>query len=372
MRPEDFEDDGDKKWHLPFTVNIGPRGRYALWGLGLLLYAFIAARPVPPELVFSPVWLKSLVSSYAGNAGAPLVPFAVGKYFGYVSQDGVFSLLREKTGYLEQSDTQFAEFSGQPNEIAFISPLGKRLSVLKKPSGYPFFRDGHAFVISREQNAISMLSQDNETLWRYDYSAPVLCADAAAGMLAAGALDGSITILDYTGHLVHRTEPSGSRIPIIVGCALSPDGRKVALVSGIDQQRFLLITHEGGAWRISHHEFIGEGFRRPVPMRFVGGSRYVVYECAGGVGIYDSYTFSSRRVPLQGRVMSVADSPADKMFFVIDAVGARDRSLVAVQYGGSVVITAPFTSDDSFLRFEAGALYWGGSGKLAAFRLDKR
>jgi hypothetical protein len=354
-------------------VKLNSRYRYFVYGAAFLLYAFLAACPVPPETVFVPQWLQSLTSGYpqAEILEESLVPFDFGGNFGYVSPGGNFTINQARSGYLAQSERLFAEFSGKDEKIEVRDFLNRAVFTLNDKRGYPFFRDKRIFIISSEQHSISETDKTNNILWSFDFSSPVTCVDAAAGLLLVGELDGTLELIDGGGKRLYTAEPSGSRIPAIYGCAISASGTKIAAVSGLDHQRFLVIELDGGVWRITHHEFLDEGFRRPVHVKFVDNERRVVYEREDGLGIYHLDSRSSERVPIDGRILHIEDSPEDRMIFLISSESAVQKNLIAIRYPSSKVISAPFTSADTFLKIHERLLLIGGGKKLAAFNIEK-
>jgi hypothetical protein len=352
---------------------LKPRYRYALYSAAFVLYAFLAARPVPSETVFAPLWLQSLASSYpSDNADTEeLIPFQFAGSYGYVSTEGHFTINQTKTGYVSQSETLFAEFSGQDEKIQVRDRLNRSAFTISGKHGYPFFRDKRIFIISSEQNSISEVDKDDTLLWTFDFSSPVSCVDAAAGLLLVGCLDGAIELIDGGGKRRYAAEPSGSRIPAIYGCALSADGTKIAAISGIDRQRFLVIEQDGGVWRITHHEFLGDGYRRPLHIRFVDKQRRIVYERAEGLGIHTLATRSSQTVPFDGRILRIEDSSEDGMLFLIVSQSDNQKRFVAIRYPDHKIISAPFKSADTLLEKRGKTLIIGGGNKLAAFKIEQ-
>jgi hypothetical protein len=355
-------------------VKLKAKYRYVLWVLAFIFYAFLAARPVPEETVFVSKWLKSLASSFPEKfvlPGAEYIPFCFGGHYGYVSLDGAFTINQEKKSYIEQSPGLFAEFSGQDEKIAVRDFSGKQLFMLEDKRGYPFFRGERIFVIHSEQNSISEVNFDNDTLWTYDFASPVTCADVSGGFLLIGELDGSIELLDRNGKRVYFTEPSGSRVPVIYGCAIAKSGTKFAVISGLDRQRFLVVEQVGDVWRITHHEFLGYGFNRPVHIKFVDDERRVVYERQEGLGIYNMASRSSEIVSFDGQIVQIDDFGEDDMFFLVVSESAVRKKLIAIRYPAGIVISAPFSSQDSFLKRKGNLFFVGGGNKLSAFEITK-
>jgi len=224
--------------------------------------------------------------------------------------------------------------------------------------------------VSPEQNSVTCLDSAGGEVWTYDFSAPLTCVDAAGGLFLAGALDGVLELLDAAGKRVFSFEPAGSRLPVIAGCALSRDGSLRAVVAGVDEQRFLLLERYGDSYRVAWHEFLGEGFRRPVAVSFVDGGRRVVFERREGLGIYDLSGRQSLTLALDGSLTAIDGLGKDGLLFVLTSAGGK-HTLYAVKYPDIVTVSAPFEAGDVFLARDENCLYVGGGSALAAFELER-
>jgi hypothetical protein len=356
------------------------RKLYFLIGGALLfvIYIFGAAKPVPVETVITNKWINSLTSTYpvAKSDAVGLLPFQLGDRFGYVDKDGTFTINRVKKGYVSLSDDNWAEFDAVPDKIEVHNPISSTLLSIDASLGYPVFLDKRTFLVSSEQNAITALDDNRNVLWTYDFASPLTCIDAAADFLLAGSLDGSVEVLDGRGKRVFFFEPGGSRFSIIVGCAFTEDASKIAIVSGIDEQRFLLMERLSDSvnneYRVVYHEFLGEGFRHPVHVAFVDNDNRVAFEREKGLGLYDIANRKSITLPLTGSIVAIDETGSNRLLFLITAQSGIQKQLVAVKFPGSIMAEAPFKSEAVFLGRQDSVLYIGGGSALAAFEIGNR
>ncbi|MDR1411158.1 MAG: WD40 repeat domain-containing protein [Spirochaetaceae bacterium] len=349
-------------------------------------YFFLTARPVPVETVLLPQWLSSTESGYpiyldgtsppdgegaAGENGA-LLPFRLGNRFGYVDAYGRFSINRERKAALSISEDYWAEYEAVPGEIDIRGPRDEQAALVAGSRGYPLFLDGRFFMISAEQNSLEALGVSGESLWAYNFAAPITDIDAASGFVLAGLLDGTVELLDQEGRRVFFFEPGGSRLSAIYACRISRDGTKLAIISGYDDQRFLFLEKLGDSYKVSYHEFISGGFRRAVHLAFIDQDRRVVFEREGGLAVYDIGSRSNIKIELEGRVNGIDGSGEDELLFVIVSQSESRKKLVGIRLPGEIIIEAPFRSETAFLRRKGDQLYVGGGGMLASFKLERR
>jgi hypothetical protein len=350
---------------------------------GLLLfiiYVFLAAQPIPVETILTSRWLTSLESNYPVYLGdadtadpGELIPVQLGTRFGYVGADGRFSINRPLKGYISLSPENWAEYEAAPESIEIFNPQGEPVLTIEKSRAYPLFLDKRIFLISSEQNSLSALDKTGEILWTYDFAAPLTCIDAAAGFVLTGSLDGSVELLDAGGRLAFSPfEPGGSRLSVILGCSISKDGSRIAVISGIDDQRFLLLERFGETYKVIYHEFLTDGFRRAVHVAFIDNDNRVAFEREGGIGIYDINSRTGIKLPLEGKIIAFDENGSGRIFFIITSQSEEEKRLVAVRFPGTVMLEAAFKSKTAFLGRQGPRLYVGGGMTLAAFELDKK
>ena len=374
---------GKKKWW------------YILGLAALVIYIFAFPRPIPVETILKPRWIASLESNYPVSLGdfsagknEGLLPFSLGNRFGYMRDDGNFTINQIRNGYVSLSENIWAEYEALPSSIQIMNPLNESVFAIENPKGYPLFLDKRIFIVGSEQNSITALGPAGEELWSHDFPAPLTCVDAAGGYLLAGTLDGAVALLDPSGVQVFTPfEPGGSRLSVVLGCAVSRDASRLAIISGIGKQRFLLLEqtgtetlrpldraagNPGETYKVAYHEFLTEGFRRPVHISFVDNDTKVVFEREEGLGIFSIGSRASTKVDLEGEVAVLDDSGADGFLFVISSQGPKEKRFITVRYPGVIVNETPFKSENTFLARRDGRLYLGGDLVMASFELEKK
>jgi hypothetical protein len=350
--------------------------------LAFIAFIFITPAPIPMETVLKPVWITSLGSNNPIPLGNDpqrerddnaLFPFTLGNHFGYVGENGNFAINRIRNGYISLSESRWAEYDSTPSLIQVMNPMDEGEFPIEAPKGYPMFLDNRAFIVGNEQNFISALNDSGVTLWTYYFAAPITCVDAAGRYLLAGTLDGEVILLNDAGvPVIAPFEPGGSRLSVILGCAISQDASRFALVSGIDEQRFLYLERSGDTYKVIYHEFLGPGFRRPVHIGFIDNGGKIVFEREGGLGIYSIGGRGSVRVGMEGEIAALDDSGDEGFLFVITSQGPNEKRLISIRYPGIIVNEAPFKSGSVFLFRRNKRLYLGGDMSIASFELERR
>lgn len=358
-----------------------------------IIYFFTAARPIPLETVLRPRWLSSLESDYPVPAGGRLsetadvsdtgadtdfgvlFPFVLGSRFGYVDSNGRFSINQIKKGEIYLSENLWSEYETEPERIEVRDKLNEAAFTIEDPRGYPCFLDGRIFLVGSEQNSLSEIDGSGNVLWTYEFAAPLTCIDAAAGLVLTGSIDGVVELLDKTGKQVFFFEPGGSRYATITGCVISRDASRLGIISGIDDQRFLMLERfddANGEYQVVYHDFLEDGFRRPVHISFIDQDRRIIFEREGGVGVYEISSRKGTKIAMEGEIIEIDQAGGDGLFFVINSISAERKELVGLRLPGRVVMRAPFRSSGAFLGRSGSRLLVGGGSTLASFELEKK
>jgi hypothetical protein len=358
-----------KKIHLQIVVGV----------LIVFTYAFFAVSPIPEEDVLLKGWIRSFESAYPGvSSESELYPFEIGRpeavRFGYFDKSGVFTINRvtQKNISLSASAGRFAEYEAVPRSLEIKNQTDETVLRFENSSGYPLLLNDKMYLVSFEQNAISEITDDGSVVWSYDLASPLTCVTGARGRLLLGTLDGTIELLDEKGSRVFFFETGGSRITCIYGAAISQDLSHIAVISGIDDQRFLLFEQYAGSYQVSHHEFIGDGKRRPVLIRFLDDDTRLAYEYEEGLGLYEIKSRTSYRIPLDGEIAAIDNEGLNGIFFLVTKEAGNQKYLIGIKYPSSVMVKTPFKSADVFLYRRDNALFVGSDKSLAAFTLDKK
>jgi hypothetical protein len=346
--------------------------------LFFILYFLTAARRIPPETILSHRWLSSLESAAPETDGVSVIaplPFILGNRFGYVDIEGRFSINQIKKGEVYLSEDLWSEYAAEPERIEIRNNLNEAVFTIADPRGYPCFLDGRVFLVGNEQNRLSEIDREGNTLWTYEFAAPLTCIDAAAGLVLTGSVDGVVEVLNSAGKRVFFFEPGGSRYAVILGCVISRDGSQLGIISGLDDQRFLLLERFGGPdgeYKVIYHEFLGDGFRRPVHITMIDQDRWIVFEREGGMGVYEINSREGTKIPLEGEISAIDHSGGQGLFFVVISRPAGRKELWGIRLPGRIVMQAPFRSGDAFLGRTGSRLIVGGGSTMASFELEKK
>jgi hypothetical protein len=393
------------------------RVKFLIILLIFIVYFLVAARPIPRETVLTFRWITSLptASSQEINVhpedehseptflepgisavSGQLIPFTLGSRFGYIDSSGLFAMNRTMINHIYLSQNMWTEYDVIPVNITINNILTGNEINIENPGGYPVLLDDRVFILGSEQNSLSEIDHNGNVKWTYEFGAPLTCIDVAAGLVVTGSLDGAIEVFNSDGERLFYFEPGGSRYSVILGVAISRNGSRIAVVCGIEQQRFLLLErfgNTGGEYRVIHHEFLETGFRRPVRVLFIDDDRRIVFEREGGIGCYNIRSRRSIFIPLDGEIAAIDESGDKGHFFIITSQSYLQKNIIGIRFPSdrlfgasgtsaldSIFMRAPFKSNNVFLTRTYGSrdfgydsrLVIGGGTAIISFALEER
>ncbi|MDR0910606.1 MAG: hypothetical protein LBM77_12685 [Spirochaetaceae bacterium] len=364
--------------------------RFLIFVILFILYTFVAAKPIPPEQGFQKRFAISVDRAIADSAqldaeeasSGRYLPWTLGRYFGYTDFEGNFSLLRtrnQSSPEIVLSDSLWAEYNAaitEPDQSLSLKDIyGKEARTVENPRAYPLFIKNNLFLIDENYAKLSRLDAEGKTLWTFDFASPLTDIDYANGKTLAGCLNGSIQLLDEAGKRIFQFEPGGSRLSVILACRLSEDAGKIALVSGIDEQRFILMEQSGNTYRAGFSAYYGDGFRRPVHLEFTGEDQFVAFETESGLGVFNITERVMSMIPLAGRLLRLSSSDSATEGSNLALITREEGNLnqfILIKLPDTLMFKAPFKANEVFLAQKDQYYFVGGDTHLGSLALEEQ
>lgn len=353
-----------------------------LVSLFFLVYLFAAATPLRSEFVLDPRWVVDILGEATTRSGNEnLVPFRLGDRFGYIGENGSLaaSMRLPSSGVsfegkadddspsdVALSDTAFAVYSSDYMRIEAKAPDGSTLFLSDLP-GIPYFSNDRRFLVSPGMDAIGEYRSDGYLAWNYEFPAIITAFEATREFTVAGLMNGMVEGVDRNGARNFSFETGGSRIPVIYGLAVSGSGDAIALVCGLDRQRFIYLERKGGDFRVAHHRYLDSSYRSPVAIRFSADGRFAYFAQPEGISVFDAKKRSFGSVPFVSTNFDVL-TEGGKGFVILSSSIPEGRMIICVDPPGRVIFSHLLPSGISFVAMRGESLYLGIDDRVA--RLD--
>lgn len=343
----------------------------------LAIYLVIASIPIGPDLYFDPVWAVKLDSIPETDlsadspasipAGDDIEPFILGSRFGYFSPSGAIPMNVRTGDRATISTVGWSVYRDSPtaSDIRFRDGSG-HLKI--DAEGFPYLAGDNAYLFLPGGDAVSLYGRSGARIWTREHSAPITAFASSPGGTAIGYADGCLALMDGDGE-VFSFYPGGSDLQVVLGSAVSRDGSLVACVSGIERQRFLLISVRGNTHKILQHVYLDGDLRRRVHVAFERSGRFAFFETAQGLGVIDSVKLDSWIIPVPGSIVSTGECLEDTLFVVLSRDGG-EFVLSAIERPNHVVASERFPGTVAFMTQRGASVYLGVDGTIS--RIDVR
>ena len=347
-------------------------------------YVFITPMPMGRDIYLMPEWAVSVLPASAGlsgfqadpqPAGAPRtdeadqspIGFILGNYFGYFAEDGRILKSEPVRERISLSSYGWTVYSEKSASAQIYSPEGTPITAIEEP-GFVFVDDDRLFLFEPGGSAVQKYGQDGSKQWRHIHTAPITAFDSSAGGAVIGHSDGMLSCIDSAGNNIFNFYPGGSKYQVIMGAAVSDDGKQIICVCGLEQQRLILISVIDNHYKIVHHAFLKKDVRRQVFADFEEKSRFAVFESAGGIGITDGKELKTSCSEEYGTIIDAGIEPKKNILTALVKNGG-EYSLLMSDLPDFIIGKTAFTSDDAFLIRRKDRLYLGANNKISAFEI---
>ena len=350
----------------------------------ILLYFVLFPYPLGKEYVVRPAWAVTVPApgdpgasaSPAGETG--LAPFRSGALFGYVDARGRFAHVEKVLAQAALSDAGFVNYTRLGTDWIMYDPRGARMLSFSG-SGYPFLGPdtGRIFVVKSDLGGLTEIDRGGDVLWSRDFPALLTTLSVRGDALLAGFINGRLLMLDSKGTALFDGLPAGaasagtSRIPVALGAAASPDGRRAASIGGIDPQVLSVFERVGSTFVQRSSERLASDFRREARISFSPDGRFIAFEGPDSGSLYDPLASRAVSLPLLGQVAGIA-FPGQGRFAAF--VARVDGTPQPGQPAGAadLLVTRPFVGTVFRESFPVGDLFVGTVDGQLLIGLDGR
>ena len=342
------------------------RGR-AFWLFApilLLLYLLLFPHPGGKEAMVGPVWVREITpgAPVSEGANAPSWYFRAADSFGYADLQGNLYYVSRRLHNLSLSDIGFVNYGSVPDHVVFMSSRGEfEFSI--KSHGYPLMDSSGQvlYSVNTDRSGLKRIDREGQILWSRSFPTLLTTIALAGQQCLLGLMDGQALLIDAEGDIVYRHEPGSSRIPILLGAALSQDGNQIALISGIDPQRLTVLEGRTEEFVPDFTQTLDSDFRREVRLSFSPDGRFLFYEVEDGLGVLDVRKGSSERLPVSG-VLESMDSSSE---FSAGAFGLAEGSrLLVFRPLDSVLLSREVGAEEVYVKVLGNSLILGFNGVL--------
>lgn len=351
-----------KKKITPFFISIAI--------IFVILYIFLATRPLSEEYHFSPDW-KINISNPSVSEISPedsLIYFKLGQNLGYFTKDGQLALNRTYPAKAAISNSYFALYNSEAENIPFYDNKGIQKGKINT-YGFPYFVDDRIFVFLPGGGSFSFCNSDGNVCWTCESTLPITAFSSNNNYTAVGYADGSIKVFENTtGDVEINFAPGGSDYPIMYGLDISPNGEYVASISGLNRQRFVLAHKEDNQPKIVFHIFLDSDQNRRTFVKFSSDGERVFYNYKNSLGIYDLKKQKNYSYPINSKILSLEE--ADNLYFLLGKAD-NEYTVYIIEKTNILEGSFSFEAKSAFIKTSENILFVGKDDSISRLSLTK-
>ena len=302
-------------------------------------------------MIFKPVWSQNIREApTTDQIEGKLFWYRTEREFGFIDLAGNVAVRERILFDATLTDSGYINFPRIPENLVLRDDRGNFLRSFRL-TGYPILdsQSERLFLLNSESTGLMVVNVESEESWTVEFPTLITSLCFSDDFILVGLLNGMIKVFDNSGELMRDNWDSVSRVPITLGCAISPNGRDVVAVSGIDPQKLLLLRAlDAGKMETSVMPLTSD-YRREVFTRFSESGKLVYFETEKGLGIFEISSRESRVIPAAGSFVGLGESQHSGLVSVLYMEGETAELKVCTNQG-QILYSKSFSCDFAHLR----------------------
>ncbi|HEY9055215.1 MAG TPA: hypothetical protein VIO60_10400 [Rectinemataceae bacterium] len=276
-------------------------------GLGLaaftaaLAYLFLAHRPLGGNSPLELVATLTLPESRVSLAEAPArkesdISFSSTAGFGFLDLESrELKYYARPEGAAEEGSRLIVPNTQNGSLELWDRSLGSKRSL--SGGGLPYLQSGRLFAIRMDQSGASEYDSEGKLLWSWEFGSFLTSSSIGERASAWGCMDGTI-LIQREGHSgLELLRPSAFGSPpardCVYGVAISPEGKRLAVLYGQEPQNALFFEERGSGWGLAHSVRLPRTSFRAQEALFSQDGTWAVMQTASGLLVYDAASRTS-------------------------------------------------------------------------------
>ena len=334
-----------------------------------IVYIILAAEPLAKEHQFIPQWKLELNAHIqkADASGEKPLYFKLGQMMGYFTESGKLLSIETFPFKAAISERYYAPYNTYGSSIDFFTPDGQKAGTITE-SGFPLFDKDRIFVFLAGGASFVECDPDGKRKWEYNGTVPITAFDSSPSGCVAGFADGTVRQFSSDGTMIQKFSPGGSDYQVILGAALSSDGSMIALISGQNRQRFVLMKKYETQSKVVFHEYVGQNDPRQRLVEFGKDGSTVWYNYKNTLGIVDTKSGKASHLAIRGQAISLEE--CGDLVFVLTKDNTK-YTVYAIEKFDTMNGSFSFDAQSAFIRTDDENLFVGKDSSISRIKITK-
>ncbi len=346
--------------------------------LFLVAYFFAATKKIEQGVYFKPERV-SLVEESAESlddettenlSGKTVYPFILGENFGYFSDDGIILQNKKIENRISISNSFWASYNEKPARTEIFScGEDEQASFVIDESGFVHFDDDRIYLFEPTGCSVSKFDANGKKIWHYTHCAAITAFNSSKKATIIGYSDGRLACISNEGKPLFDFYPGGSNFQVIMGAAVSDDGKKAICICGLQEQRMLLIAITESHHKIVHHSSFKADLRKQVFADFDSQSKFAVFESADGIGVIDCKSYETSFIKEKGEIVGLGKKMQNSVLTIL-IQNENENTLYAISPPNLIIGKTKFKAKDSFLIQDGNKIFLGSDNKILKLKME--
>ncbi len=331
------------------------------------LYLLLAVSDVDKERTVQPAWITRLTTEKVspGQGEDDTFSFRLNNVFGYMNSRGRLILLDRVLYGTALSGDYYINYSNVPQNLIARDRFGY-IAFNIDQNGYPVIAKNRCIVVSSEANGLSEWDSDGTKIWQRWFGSTITSLEVQKEYITVGFLDGTLKLINREGDIAFSYIPENSRIGVIYGCALSPGGKRLALISGLGPQRLTILEAKEDTYKVVSSRILDSNFRRALFIRFYGD--YLFFEGDSKLYRMEVGRKAVQEVPFDGTFSGMEYDPVADLYYIV----SRNNSINTIRVmdpSGHILIKTGLPGKGFFGSAQPNAYILGSNYNLMRINL---
>lgn len=346
---------------------MGKKGIFATLFVILVLVFLLFPRSTGTEHFLLPERVVNLgeLGKSASSGSRGTVSFSLGDHFGYFTDEMALTYWAERDYRVAISDSSFINYPKIPSVLDIQQSNGEGRAIIET-TGYPLLAEDKIVVLS--DSFISLYDLDGNLFWKKEILSFVTTISVNSDHVLIGYLDGLCELISMSGQVILSYRPGGSRIESIYSSALSEDGQHIALISGLDPQRFILLQKRKEEFKPVHHFELDHQYRRTIDMYFSDDDSRVFFESPQGIKVFTVLTRDMNSLGGGGRLEKIYLDRDDGFYSLLVKEDSSAR-LQVLTPENRTLLDRSFSGSQYYFRKNDENFYIGADNRLMYLRM---
>ena len=304
-----------------------------------------------------------------------VIPFHLGPYYGFHNRELEllsYDVQNKQVPWNQRILGQdfYLDFQNAPEYIIIRDFASRELGRFTGSSNAFVLKDA-IYQFSDNGHSLHRYSRKGQLQWRIDMLSYVTGLDSNAGYTLISYVDGRAILLDQKGNIINEYINSGSRVNSIYGAAISKDIQNLALIAGLDQQRFLFLNKNQENYLFQYAKELPNQLRHSQWLRFSDYGPYVFYNNSEGISIYDFHYEKSRLYPAAGILSHVGEQEQSNIQFFLFRTPNGEGKLIGTHGTNGALLHLRLRGYNNYsLQIQGNKIYLGQDNLILSYQLE--